>query len=101
MQLSPELLIQSIPLWFNALLFLALGIAAVVGVVLVATTRADAFDAADRHSKTIWMAILGVSAFSCFLVLPFLSWIGAVAIGLYYLDVRPHINNILHGNYDW
>lgn len=77
------------------------GIAGVVGAVMAATTRPDAYDAAGRQSKMAWAAILGVSAVACLLPLPLVSWFGAVAIGIYFFDVRPQIQNILNGNYGW
>ena len=33
--------------------------------------------------------------------LPFIAWFGAVAIGIYYFDIRPQIKNILEGNGGW
>lgn len=78
-----------------------IGVAGVLGAVLAATTRADAYDAAGRQSKMVWAAILGVSAVACLLPLPLISWFGAVAIGIYFFDVRPQIQNILNGNYGW
>lgn len=72
-----------------------------VGAVMVATTRDDAFPAADRQSKWIWVAILAGSALVVFTRFPFLSWIGMVAIGVYFFDVRPQIKNLLSGNSGW
>ena len=101
MSLTAEQLIMSLPVMANALLFWALAIAGIVGAVMAASTRPDAFEAAGRQSKGTWVAILAGSAFACMLSLPFVAWIGAVAIGVYYFDVRPQINNILRGNYGW
>lgn len=33
--------------------------------------------------------------------MPFLSWAGIVAIGVYWFDVRPHLKSIVNGNYGW
>ncbi|MHA2787942.1 DUF2516 family protein [Corynebacterium sp. S7] len=96
---TTTLTIASIPTLLENLLFLLVAIAGIVGAVMAATTREDAFEAANRQSKWIWVAILVASAFACLLSLPFLSWIGAIAIGLYYFDVRPQINSILRGDY--
>ncbi|WKD56759.1 hypothetical protein CAPI_00905 [Corynebacterium capitovis DSM 44611] len=93
--------ILAVPGIVRTLLFLAVGIAGVVGAVLAATTREDAFAAGNRQSKWAWVAILAVGAGVCLLRFPFVSWFGAVAIGLYYLDVRPQLNNILRGNSGW
>lgn len=75
--------------------------AGLVGAALVATTRGDAFSAADRHDKWIWFGILVGSALVQLIHVPFLSWIGIVIIGLYWFDVRPQIKDILEGNYGW
>lgn len=82
-------------------LYALIAAAGLVGAVLVASTRDDAFPAADRKDKWVWAGILAVSALVVFTRFPFLSWAGMVAIGLYYFDVRPQINNILSGNYRW
>ena len=47
------------------------------------------------------MAILVGSAFVVITRVPFLSWAGMVAIGVYWFDVRPHLKSILNGNYSW
>lgn len=87
------------PLYVERALYVLVGIAGVVGAVLAATTRPDAFDAAGRQSKGAWVAILAVSAGALLFQLPFIAWFAAVAVGIYFFDVRPQINNILRGNY--
>ncbi|WP_257159228.1 DUF2516 family protein [Corynebacterium cystitidis] len=94
-------LIRGLPRLVEMLLFAIVGISAVVGAFMVANTRPDAFDAANRQSKTMWILILAGSAFSCLLSLPFLAWIGAIATGVYYFDVRPHIQRILRGDFGY
>lgn len=87
--------------FFRVILPMGVGVAALVGLIFVATTRPDAFTAADRKSKGVWAAILGGSAF--FLIVPGLGWMmmgipiiaGAVLTGIYWLDVRPQIKDIL------
>lgn len=77
------------------------GVAALVGLIMVATTRADAFDAADRKSKGVWAGLLGGSA--VFLLFPVFGWAmlgipiiaGCVITGIYWLDVRPQIKDLL------
>lgn len=98
---SQIMTIMSIPGLAGAWLLRLVGVAGVVAAVFAATTRADAFEAAGRQSKMAWTAILGVSALACLLPLPFIAWFGAVAIGIYFFDVRPQITNLLNGNYDW
>ncbi|WP_078056841.1 DUF2516 family protein [Corynebacterium bouchesdurhonense] len=92
-------LIMSAPLYVERALYVLAGIAGAVGAVLAAVTRPDAFDAAGRQSKSAWVAILAVSALALLLRLPFIAWFAAVAVGIYYFDVRPQINNLLRGNY--
>lgn len=87
------------PLYVERALYVLVGIAGVVGAVLAATTRPDAFDAAGRQSKGAWVAILAVSAGALLFQLPFIAWFAAVAVGIFFFDVRPQINNILRGNY--
>ena len=99
--LSTVGLVASIPNLVSAALFLAVGIAGFVGLYFAATTRPDAFDAADRQSKAAWCAILGMSGIVCLLSFPFVMWFGAVAIGIYWFDVKPQIDGILRGSYDY
>lgn len=87
--------------YLELFLYLAIGLAGVVGAIMAATTRDDAYEAADRQSKWIWVAILAASAFAVATRMPFLSWAGMVAIGVYWFDVRPHIRALLSGNYGW
>ena len=79
----------------------ALAIAAIVGLIMVVMTREDAFPAGDRQPKMIWAAILGGSAFAMILPLPILSWVGAVATGVYWFDVRPQLRSIINGEYNY
>ena len=82
-------------------LFAAVAIAGVVGAITAATVREDAFTAGDRQGKWVWVAILAASAYVVMTRFPFLSWVGMVAIGVYWFDVRPQLRNILSGNYGW
>lgn len=93
--------IMLIPSRVGVVLMLAVGIAGIVGAVMAGTTRADAFDAANRQSKGAWVGILVLAALACLLRFPFIAWFGAVAIGIYFFDVRPQINRIVGGSYDW
>ncbi len=94
-------MIMRIPSYAGQALFVLVGLAAIAGVVMAATTRPDAFDAAGRLSKMGWVAILAVSAVALLLGVRFIAWFGAVAVGIYFFDVRPQINNILRGNFGW
>lgn len=84
--------------------FALTGVAGLVGAVLVLMTREDAFRAGDRQPKAVWAALLLVSAIVLLLPIPglnFLTWVGAVVIGIYWFDVRPQLRNIINGNYGW
>lgn len=92
---------QWVDIIFRIGLPMLLAIAAIAGLVMVLTTRADAFDAADRKSKGVWAAMLGGSA--AFLAFPMIGWMmlgipiiaSLVLTGIYWLDVRPQIRGIL------
>lgn len=81
--------------------FMALSIFAVIGAVLAATTREDAFRAGDRKNKWSWVGFLAASAVGMMLPLPFIPWIGAVVTGIYWFDVRPQLRAIINGDYSY
>lgn len=93
--------IMLIPSRAGMVLMLLVGIAGIVGAVMAGTTRADAFEAANRQSKGAWVGILVLAALACLLRFPFIAWFGAVAIGIYFFDVRPQIQRILGSNAGW
>ncbi|MGV0793930.1 DUF2516 family protein [Mycolicibacterium sp. XJ1819] len=75
---------------------IAVIVAAVYSFVHAAMQRPDAYTAADKLTKPVWLVILGVSVL---LALVFgASIIGtviaAVAAGVYLVDVRPKILEI-------
>ncbi|MCI6206408.1 MAG: DUF2516 family protein [Corynebacterium glucuronolyticum] len=77
-------------------LFYAIALAGIIGLVQCLITREDAFPAADRKSKMTWVAILAGSTLAQFLYqIPLIGWIGMVAIGIYWFDVRPSIKDVL------
>lgn len=78
-------------------LYLLVAAAGLVGAIMVASTREDAFDAADRKPKWIWAGLLLGSALAVGAGIPFISWIGLVVIGVYWWDVRPQIKDLLGG----
>ena len=65
--------------------------ATIYAFVNAAMQRQDAYPAADKLTKPVWLAILGIAAL--------LSWvlgvtgmvIAAVAAGVYLVDVRPKL----------
>lgn len=60
--------------------------------------RTDAFPAANKQTKTIWLAILGVATAIGFIFLfsPFnvFNLIAFVAAGVYLADVRPAVRGL-------
>ncbi|WP_439647610.1 DUF2516 family protein [Corynebacterium hylobatis] len=86
---------------FERLLFALIALTGVVGAFFAVTTRDDAYQAADRQTKWIWVAILVGSAFVVITRVPFLSWAGMVAIGVYWFDVRPHLKSLISGSHGW
>ena len=91
----------AIEIAFRIVIPMIVALASVAGLVMVLTTRADAFDAADRKSKGVWAAMLGGSA--AFLAFPMIGWMmlgipiiaSLVITGIYWLDVRPQIRGML------
>jgi uncharacterized membrane protein len=87
----------------QSLIALIFGVAALVlavfGLVDALRHRPDAFTAAGKASKNIWLAILGVAVALSFysVISPFsLPWILAVVgAGVYAADVRPALRQVM------
>lgn len=90
-------IIASIPQY----IFMAVSLFALIGAVLAAMTREDAFRAGDRQNKWVWVGLLFGSALLMNLPLPFVSWIGAIITGVYWFDVRPQLKAIINGDYSY
>ncbi|HIX80067.1 MAG TPA: DUF2516 family protein [Candidatus Corynebacterium faecipullorum] len=90
-------IIASIPHY----IFMAVSLFALIGAVLAAMTREDAFRAGDRQNKWVWVGLLFGSALLMNLPLPFVSWIGAIITGVYWFDVRPQLKAIINGDYSY
>lgn len=89
-------------LWyFRLALYGVIALCGLAGIILAALTREDAFSAAGRQSKWVWVGLLVFSTFMVATLAPFLSWIGIVLIGLYWWDVRPQLRDILRGEAGW
>lgn len=80
---------------------MAVSLFALIGAVLAAMTREDAFRAGDRQNKWVWVGLLVGSALVMNLPLPFVSWIGAIITGIYWFDVRPQLKAIINGDYSY
>jgi len=89
--------------WLIELAFaLAAPVLSVFGLVDALRHRPDAFTAAGKASKNIWLAVLGVAVALSFLCIypgpqPFsLPWILAVVgAGVYAADVRPALRKVM------
>jgi uncharacterized membrane protein len=86
---------------------LVFGVAALVlsvfGLVDALRHRPDAFTAAGKSTKTVWLVVLGVAVALSFYTVasPFtLPWIFAVVgAGVYLADVRPALRKVMgHGS---
>ena len=70
------------------------------------TQRADAYSAADRMSKPVWMAITGGGT-AALLLFDFhgpgmIFWLAAlVAVLVYLVDVRPKLIEVQRGGRNW
>ncbi|WP_283632089.1 DUF2516 family protein [Mycolicibacterium poriferae] len=77
---------------------LALQIAVLVAVVYAfvhaAMQRPDAYPAVDKLTKPVWLVILGVAGLLVLVLGIMGTAIGAVAAGIYLVDVRPKLLEI-------
>ena len=93
--------LYDLALHLDSYLFQVLALTAIIGAILAATTREDAFRAGDRQNKWVWVGLLFGSAVVMNLPLPFVSWIGAIITGVYWFDVRPQLKAIINGDYSY
>lgn len=95
-------------------LTIAIGVVGgIVGVVAFAdavTRRTDAYPAADKQTKTTWLAITGISGVVLVLGMipgsllraPSLLWLaGLVGVLVYLCDVRPRLREVSGGSSHW
>ena len=67
-------------------------VTAIYAFVHAAIQRPDAYTAAGKLTKPVWLAILGVGALLALVLTPAMGpAIAAVASGVYLVDVRPKI----------
>lgn len=83
----------------EGVLYWGAGIAGIVGLIMVAMTRPDAFPAADRQSKGTWLALMAGASLACLIggAVPMLGIAGVVVVGLYWWDLRPQLRDLLGG----
>ena len=78
-----------------AVLQIAVVVTTVYAFVHAALQRPDAYTAADKLTKPVWLVILGVGVLLTLVLSPPLGMaIAAVAAGVYLVDVRPKILEI-------
>lgn len=77
-----------------AVLQIAVLVTTVYAFVHAALQRPDAYTAADKLTKPVWLVILGVGALLALVLGITGVAISAVAAGVYLVDVRPKILEI-------
>ena len=68
---------------------IAVLVAVVYAFVHAAMQRPDAYPAVDKLTKPVWLVILGVAGLLVLVLGIMGTAIGAVAAGIYLVDVRP------------
>jgi len=72
----------------------AVALTALYAFVHAAMQRPDAYTAADKMTKPVWLLILGISVPLTMVLNAFGAAIGACAAGVYLVDVRPKLLEI-------
>jgi 4-amino-4-deoxy-L-arabinose transferase-like glycosyltransferase len=82
-------------MWF---LLIAVLVTAVYAFVHAALQRSDAYTAAEKLTKPVWLVILGGAVAMCSILYPVFGVLGiaiaACAAGVYLVDVRPKLLEI-------
>ena len=73
---------------------IAVPVAVVYAFVHAAMQRPDAYPAVDKLTKPVWLVILGVAGLLVLVLGIMGTAIGAVAAGIYLVDVRPKLLEI-------
>ncbi|MFJ8676561.1 MULTISPECIES: DUF2516 family protein [unclassified Streptomyces] len=78
---------------------LALGVYAAVMLIDAAVRREDAYRAASKQTKGMWLIFLVIATALLFLLplMSFLPIIGVIAVIVYTVDVRPAIKQVSGG----
>ncbi|MFG2228253.1 DUF2516 family protein [Streptomyces sp. NPDC048644] len=86
---------QSILSWVQ----LALGVYAAVMLIDAAVRREDAYRAASKQTKGMWLIFLVIATALLFLLplMSFLPIIGVIAVIVYTVDVRPALRQVTGG----
>ncbi|MFF4606996.1 DUF2516 family protein [Streptomyces sp. NPDC001339] len=90
---------QSILSWVQ----LGLGVYAAVMLIDAAVRREDAYRAANKQTKGMWLVFLAIATALLFIlpVMSFLPIIGIIAVIVYTVDVRPALREISGGSGRW
>lgn len=73
------------------LISMAAAVAAIVSLVHASIQPAEAYLAADKQTKTTWIVILAASAVLAYFLDLLGAGLAAVAVGVYFVDVRPRL----------
>jgi hypothetical protein len=86
---------QSILSWVQ----LALGVYAAVMLIDAAVRREDAYRAASKQTKGMWLIFLALATALLFIlpIMSFLPVIGVIAVIVYTVDVRPALRQVSGG----
>ncbi|WP_185994021.1 DUF2516 family protein [Streptomyces sp. NBC_01525] len=78
---------------------LALGVYAAVMLIDAAVRRDDAYRAADKQTKPMWLIFLALATLLLFVMplMSFLPIIGVIAVIVYTVDVRPALRHATGG----
>lgn len=92
--------------WIDALIWWAGAGTGLFAFVHAMLQKSDAYSAADRKTKPIWLGITGaataVMALFGFGGAGYMFWIaGLVAALVYIVDVRPKLNEVQRGGRSW
>jgi hypothetical protein len=80
------------------LIFTAMLALAIVAFVMAAIFREDAYRAASKQNKGFWLIILGIAvAVNLFVPMLFLQLAGLVATIVFFVDVRPALQQVSGG----
>jgi hypothetical protein len=73
-------------------------VTSVTALVMAAMAREDAYRAAGKQTKSFWLIILGVTvAVNLFVSVLFLSIAGLIASIVFFVDVRPALQQVSGG----
>ncbi|MEU0393338.1 DUF2516 family protein [Streptomyces sp. NPDC006208] len=83
-------------LWL--ILDLVFVVSSVTALVMAAMAREDAYRASGKQTKSFWLIILGVTvAVNLFVSVLFLSIAGLIASIVFFVDVRPALQQVSGG----